>query len=193
MFITKRRFLITILPTQAALSLCTRAFAQGAGVPLTPGCKDAHEPTVAQTAGPFYTASAPLKRDLTGDVADGQPITLAGHVLDTQCRPVPNAMVEIWHADRDGRYDTTGFALRGHQFTDNAGRWGFDTIVTQHYSFRTAHYHFRVTGSRGRSLTTQLYFPDHPRNKGDSLFDPRLLLQMEERVSRRIGRFNFVV
>lgn len=68
---------------------------------------------VAQTAGPFYTASAPLKRDLAADVADGQPITLAGHVLDTQCRPVPNAMVEIWHADRDGRYDTTGSLYAG--------------------------------------------------------------------------------
>lgn len=160
---------------------------------LTPGCRTAAELTVAQTAGPFYKPDSPLKRDLGVEVAGGTPITLAGFVRDAQCRAVPNAMVEVWHADKSGRYDNTGFALRGHQFTDEAGRWGFTTIVTQHYSFRTAHYHFRVTRADGRTLITQLYLPDHPRNGADSLFDERLLLKMDEGRSRRVGRFDFVV
>lgn len=193
MLATKRSFLIALLSTPPALSLGNAASGAVTGPPLTPGCAETHEPTVAQTAGPFYTAGAPLKRDLRADAAGGRPITLAGFVLDGRCRAVPNARVEIWHADREGRYDNAGFALRGHQFTDEAGRWGFTTIVTQHYSFRTAHYHFRVTRPDGRRLTTQLYLPDHPRNQGDHLFDPRLLLQVDERGSSRIGRFDFVV
>lgn len=45
----------------------------------------------------------------------------------------------------------------------------------------------------GRMLTTQLYFPDHPRNRSDRLFDPRLVLHMGSDRGLRIGRFDFVV
>lgn len=193
MIVTKRRFLMALLSTPPALLRSSPTFGQTEELSTTPGCGEAHELTVAQTAGPFYKAGAPLKRDLGAEAAADTAITLAGFVLDAHCRAVPNAMVEIWHADSEGRYDNAGYTLRGHQFTDNAGRWGFNTIITQHYSFRTAHYHFRVTLVDGRSLTTQLYLPDHPRNKGDRLFDSRLLLQFELRGSRRIGRFDFVV
>jgi protocatechuate 3,4-dioxygenase beta subunit len=134
--------------------------------------------TVRQTAGPFYMPDAPLKRDLASDVEGGPPLTLAGFVLDPRCQPIPGAMVEIWHADENGEYDNDGFRLRGHQLTDAEGRWGFTTIVTQHYAFRTAHYHFNVRRPDGGLLTTQLYFPNHPRNTSDRLFDPRLVLHM---------------
>ncbi len=107
-------------------------------------------------------------------------MTLLGFVLDRNCQPVPGAMVEIWHADNQGRYDNRGHRLWGHQFTDEAGRWRFETIVTQHYAFRTAHYHFRVRPEEGRLLTTQLYLPEHLRNQDDPYFDPRLLLTISQ-------------
>ncbi|GEC37770.1 hypothetical protein EME01_18420 [Sinorhizobium meliloti] len=100
-------------------------------------------------------------------------------------------MVEIWHADERGEYDNDGYRWRAYQLTDDAGRWGFDTILTQHYSFRTAHYHIRVQPRGGEVLTTQLYFPDHPRNHGDRLFDPRLVMALDD--DRSTGRFDFVV
>lgn len=101
--------------------------------------------------------------------------------------------MEIWHADEAGHYDNSGFLLRGHQRTDTQGRWAFQTIVTQHYSNRTAHYHFRVQRPGARTLVTQLYFPDHPRNAGDGIFDPRLLMRMGRNATTEMGRFDFVI
>jgi protocatechuate 3,4-dioxygenase beta subunit len=134
-----------------------------------------------------------LKRDLRADAPNGQPLTLVGFVVDTRCRPMPGALVEIWHADETGAYDNAGFRLRGHQFTDEAGRWGFTTIVPAQYPGRTRHYHIKVQRRGGNALTTQLYFPDEPRNRRDGLFDPRLTLRMSEDAGARIGRFDFVV
>ncbi|ANG98748.1 hypothetical protein A8A54_19290 [Brucella pseudogrignonensis] len=102
-------------------------------------------------------------------------------------------MVEIWHADSHGDYDNQGHRLRGHQLTDDKGRWGFDTIVTRHYAFRTAHNHFRLrrTDEDGHTLTTQLYFPAHPRNLRDPYFDRRLVLDLSH--DKRQARFDFVI
>lgn len=189
---TRRWILTALLSAPPTFMLRDVAGAQGS-LPLTPGCDSNSATTVAQAAGPFYTPNAPLKRDLFADAPRGRPLTLVGFVLDTKCNPVKGALVEIWHADQQGEYDNAGHRLRGHQITDEAGRWGFSTIVTQHYSFRTAHYHFRVRAPGGRPLTTQLYFPDHPRNAADRLFDRRLVMTMSGDAGRHIGRFDFVV
>ena len=45
----------------------------------------------------------------------------------------------------------------------------------------------------GRILTTQIYFPDEGRNRRDGIFDPRLLLAVDETKQGRTGRFNFVL
>ena len=176
----------------AALLAPQSLLAQALQLPLTPACGD-DKPTPSQTAGPYYRPSSPQRRDLRTEFGHGNPMDLAGFVVDTQCRPLSNVMVEIWHADDAGRYDNSGFRLRGHQLTDAQGRWAFETILTQHYSVRTAHYHFRVQRPEGRALITQLYFPDHPRNAGDSIFDPRLLMKVSRQGERQMGRFDFVV
>lgn len=193
---TRRSILATILTVPPAMLL--RGGAAGAqdgalGLPLTPSCGDDPKPTVAQTAGPFYTPDSPLKRDLFADAPRGRPMTIAGFVVDARCKPLPGALVEIWHADEQGEYDNTGYRLRGHERTDDAGRWGFTTIETEPYTGRTAHYHFRVQAPGRRPLITQLYFPDNPGNRADRLFDSRLVLQMSQAAGRRVGRFNFVV
>ncbi len=159
----------------------------------TPACADAAEPTRAQTEGPYFTPRSPLKRDFAADSPGGTRITVAGFVLDTACRPQPAALVELWHADADGRYDNDGFRLRGHQFTDPDGRWAFDTIVPGRYSRRTPHFHVKVQRRGGPVLTTQLYFPGEPGNTRDRMFDERLLLAVSEVGGGRIGRFDFVV
>jgi protocatechuate 3,4-dioxygenase beta subunit len=192
---SRRSVLTTILSVPPALLLpATFARAQDAlPLPPTPSCGDDVGLTASQTAGPFYLPDAPLKRDLFVDVAEGRRILLAGFVTDVQCKPIEGAVVEIWHADQEGEYDNAGYRLRGHQITDSTGRWSFLTIETHQYGSRTAHYHFRVKAPDRALLTTQLYFPDHPRNKTDSIFDPRLVMKIGEDGSRRIGRFDFVV
>jgi protocatechuate 3,4-dioxygenase beta subunit len=165
---------------------------QGARIEPTPSC-DAHDPTPPQTAGPFYKPASPEQRTLRRGIARGQPLDLAGHVLDTHCRPLAGVIVEIWHADDRGHYDNAGFRLRGWQRTDAAGRWAFDTITTRDYPGRTAHYHFRLQRPDGRTLVTQLYFPGHPRNARDRMFDPRLVMRLAVTGDRRMGSFDFAL
>jgi protocatechuate 3,4-dioxygenase beta subunit len=168
------------------------AFAQTAPA-LTPACNDGDAPTIAQTEGPFFTPDTPLKQDLAADSPSGERITVAGYVVDGRCQPVPKALIEIWHADENGAYDNRGYKLRGHQFSDDAGRWWFTTIVPAAYPGRTRHYHFKVQKPGGRVLTTQLYFPGEPLNLRDRIFDDRLLMSVSEAADGKFGRFDFVL
>ncbi|OED00731.1 intradiol ring-cleavage dioxygenase [Rhizobium sp. YK2] len=190
-----RRSLLTAFLTLPILEAArTRAFAQAAPeLPLTPACDDGDEPTLEREAGPFFKPNSPLKRDLYPDSPRGERITVAGFVFDTRCRPLSGSLVEIWQADEKGDYDSAGFRLRGHQFTDTQGRWWFNTIVPALYPGRTRHFHFRVQRSGGRLLTTQLYFPGETRNAGDRLFDEALLLDIKQTGDGRFGRFDFVI
>jgi protocatechuate 3,4-dioxygenase beta subunit len=84
--------------------------------------------------------------------------------------------------------------LRGHQFTDSAGRYRLDTIVPGLYTGRTKHIHVKVQRPGGEVLTTQLFFPGVSANAGDRLYEPDLLLRRWRRVrARRSGRFDFVL
>jgi protocatechuate 3,4-dioxygenase beta subunit len=162
-------------------------------LPLTPRCTDGDEPTVAQTPGPFYLPNSPLKRDFAADAPGGEPILLQGLVRDSRCRPIAGALIELWHADQNGDYDTVGFRLRGHQFADANGRWSFATIVPAPYPGRTRHFHLRAQPPDRAVLTTQLYFPGETRNARDSLFDERLLLKIRQRRTGKVGRFDIVL
>lgn len=187
-----RRTLLSIFAATAALPLLgRRGMAQT--VPLTPECRGEGKPTIAQTEGPFFTPNTPLKRDFAADVPGGEKMLLAGHVLDTGCRPVAGALIELWHADPAGHYDNQGYRLRGHQFADAEGRWSFATIVPALYPGRTRHYHVKVQRQGGRVLTTQLYFPDETGNRRDGLFREELLMRVVRQEGGRAGRFDFVI
>jgi len=77
---------------------------------ITPSCGSDDEPTRSSTEGPFYSNQPPEKSDFRGD-ADGDPVTLIGFVLTRDCQPVSGAIVDLWHANRDGEYDNRGFRL----------------------------------------------------------------------------------
>lgn len=190
-----RRLLLATLAALPPASLFSPAAPSAGAEPLapTPACGDDDDPTPAQTAGPYYKPASPLRSDLRTPFGRGEAMDLGGLVLDPRCRPLPEVLVEIWHADDVGTYDNAGFRLRGHQFTDAQGRWAFQTILTRHYSIRTAHYHFRVQAPGTRALVTQLYFPDHPRNAGDSIFNPRLLMTTGRNGATHTGRYDFVL
>lgn len=120
-------------------------------------------------------------------------MTIAGTVLDTSCRPVEGALVQVWHADTHGEYGGQGQQFRGVHRSDADGRWWFSTIVPALYPGRTRHYHFKVQPPGRPLLTTQLFFPGEPRNATDRLFDERLVLQLTQTANGQFGRFDFVV
>ncbi|MCX5493938.1 intradiol ring-cleavage dioxygenase [Kaistia dalseonensis] len=191
---SRRSLLITFLTLPLIHAARARAYAQvGSELPLTLECRDADDVTLEREAGPFFRPNSPQNRELHVDAPGGERIAVAGFVLDHRCRPLAGSLVEIWHADENGDYDSTGFRLRGHQFTDEQGRWWFNTIVPALYPGRTRHFHFKVQRPGGRVLTTQLYFPGEPRNVGDGLFHETLLLDMKQTGDGRFGRFDFVV
>ena len=193
---TRRHAILALLAGAAATPLLGRV-AQGQGVPTallpTPACADDDEPTVSQTEGPYFSANSPLRQDFTGDGTSGERLVIGGLVLDTACNPVPEAIIELWHADAEGNYDNEGFRCRGHGFSDVEGRWWFATIVPGLYPGRTRHYHLKVQRPGGAALTTQLYFPDEAQNQRDGIFDERLLLRMEAEDGERYGLFDFVL
>ncbi|MEA2317837.1 MAG: hypothetical protein QOD44_2026, partial [Solirubrobacteraceae bacterium] len=123
----------------------------------------------------------------------GTPLLLTGDVVDTSCRPVRGALLDFWQADADGRYDNSGFTLRGHQFADGRGRYGLRTIVPGLYPGRTRHIHVKVQRPHGDVLTTQLYFPGEPRNRSDSIFDDSLVMDIRRAGAGRRARFRFVL
>ncbi len=163
-------------------------------VPVT--CQPSLVPTIAQTEGPMYLANPPQRANFREDArnAGGEPVTLAGRVMGTDCRPIANARVDVWHTDARGAYDMTPtYTSRGYVLTDSEGRYQFETIVPGIYTGRTAHIHVKVTPPGGRTLTTQLYFPNEATNAGDAIFDHRLLVKLEETPQGKRATFDFVV
>ena len=150
--------------------------------------------TRGRTEGPYYTPQTPLRADLREPDTSGQPLVLQGMVLTRDCRPVAGAVIDIWHSDEDGRYDNSGFRYRGHQFTDGAGAFRFETIRPARYARRTPHIHVKVQGESTRALTSQLFFPDLPvENARDGIFREDLLLDLSRGPDGWLGRFDFVL
>jgi protocatechuate 3,4-dioxygenase beta subunit len=170
-----------------------RAQAQEALLPATPQCGDDHEPTPRQTEGPYFTPNSPERASLIETGMTGDRIALVGFVLDRRCRPVPGALLDLWHCDADGRYDNVGYRLRGHQFCDAEGRFVFETIVPGRYPSRTRHFHIKVQAPGQDILTTQLYFPGEPGNERDWIFDEALLLDLKQDAATRLGRYDFIL
>jgi len=189
---SRRSILATGALAASGFVTLDRALAQTPLAP-TPECHDGDDATLRQTEGPFFKPSSPERADLVEPGVAGQPIELAGFVLTRACRPVANALLDLWHADDKGDYDNSGFRLRGHVRADADGRYRFRTIVPGAYEGRTRHFHLKVVPLGGRLLTTQLYFPGEPRNAKDGLFRKELLMRTAKNEGALAGRFDFVV
>ena len=94
---------------------------------------------------------------------------------------------------RRGEYDNSGFHLRGHQFSDDAGRYRLETIVPAIYPGRTRHIHVKVQAPGSPLLTTQVYFPGVAENQHDFLFRRELLMALRDGAGTEAGRFDFVL
>lgn len=172
--------------------MLSRNSARAQLLPPTPSCGPNDAPTLAGGQGPFYTPRTPRKSNFRPD-APGEGLALVGFVVNRDCRPIADALVDLWHADARGEYDNDGYRLRGHQLTDAQGRYVFETIVPGPYGRRTPHYHVKVQAPGGRVLTTQLYFPGVASNDSDFGFDQRLLMRVENASDGKVGRFDFVL
>lgn len=124
-----------------------------------------------QMAGPFPLDEQFRRRDITEGLP-GHPVRLGLRVVDGGCVPIPEAEVEVWHADASGDYSAfedggggkdegpgTTF-LRGTQVTDTDGIVELRTIYPGWYRGRAVHIHVRVRVAGDLVLTSQMYFDD---------------------------------
>ncbi len=119
----------------------------------------------------------------------GERITVTGRVLDSDGRPVPDTLIEIWQANASGRYAhkvddhdaplDPNFDGGGRCLTDSRGRYRFVTIKPGPYpwrnhlnAWRPAHIHFSLLGRAfTQRLVTQMYFPGDPLFAQDPIFN----------------------
>jgi protocatechuate 3,4-dioxygenase, beta subunit len=150
--------------------------------------------TLTEVTGPLLGEGrvGELDHDLTrqhGEEPQGQRIIVYGRVLESDGRPVPDTLVEIWQANAGGRYRHDGdqhpspldpnFTGLGRTLTDRDGNYEFITIQPGAYpwgnhpnAWRPAHIHFSLFGrSFTQRLVTQMYFPGDPLFPFDPIFN----------------------
>jgi protocatechuate 3,4-dioxygenase beta subunit len=189
---TRRRFLLGAGALAAGCELVRGEDALAQELSPTPVCHNGDDPTVRQTEGPFFKPRSPRRMNLR-EGEGGRSVELAGFVLSRRCRPLPGALVDLWHADERGDYDGAGFRYRGHVLTATDGSFRFRTIMPAVYPGRTRHYHVKVQAPGSRLLTTQLYFPDEPENRRDGLFRRELLMRVAAGGDGLAARFDFIL
>jgi protocatechuate 3,4-dioxygenase beta subunit len=152
----------------------------------TPAVADPDDATPSVGEGPFFRPRSPERTTLLEPGTDGTPFELTGRVLATDGTPIAGAVVDFWHSDAGGSYDTSGNRFRGHQRTDTDGRYVLRTIEPGAYGGMAKHFHVKLAGG-GRALTTRLEFPEDARAFS---LDPRLLIRVARAGS---GRFDLVL
>jgi len=122
--------------------------------------------TVEQTEGPYYFDADKVRSDIRED-REGARLRIALRVRDgSSCKPIPDAVVDLWHADAGGAYSGFDGAasrtryLRGAQVTNKDGVVEFVTVYPGWYQGRTTHIHAKVHIDNATVLTTQLFFED---------------------------------
>lgn len=157
--------------------------------------------------GPLYVPGAPASRyeaRLDDDSSSiGELFVMEGQVLDTEQRPVANAVMDVWHANEVGGYShffpgLKDFELRRKIETDAQGRYRFRSFLPPGYAIppnsptselftalgrhgkRPAHVHFFVVAPGLRTLTTQINVPGDTFLDDDFAFATRdgLILEM---------------
>jgi catechol 1,2-dioxygenase len=132
--------------------------------------------------GPLYVAGAPLTVGTArlDDGSDpGKTLIMHGVVRDVAGNLLPDAIVDVWHANTKGMYSffddsQTRYNLRRRIKTDAQGRYEFRSIMPSGYGCppdgptqalltaigrhgrRPAHIHFFVSAPGHRYLTTQV-------------------------------------
>ena len=145
-------------------------------------------PIPSQTVGPFFHLGLTGTRSagtLVTPESRGERIRLVCRVLDGEGVPVPDAMIEIWQANAEGRYnhpeDTQDKELDpsfhgfGRLATDEHGMCRFETIRPGRVAgpggaLQASHINVSVF-ARGilKRLATRIYFAGDPHTLNDAV------------------------
>jgi protocatechuate 3,4-dioxygenase, alpha subunit len=141
--------------------------------------------TPSQTVGPFFKPGLIRSGQewMVTPKSRGERITIEGRVLDGDAAGVSDAMIELWQANADGRYDhpddsqekliDPDFHGFGRAATDERGCFRFYAIKPGSVPgpgniLQAPHINVSIF-ARGllKRLATRIYFPDEPLNTAD--------------------------
>jgi protocatechuate 3,4-dioxygenase, alpha subunit len=171
--------------------------------------------TTSQTVGPYFSIGLTrLKQDnLAGPGVSGERVTIEGRVLDGDGQPVPDALIELWQANANGKYAhpdddqnkplEPGFTGYGRIPTDDNGKFRFATIKPGQVpgpDGKSQAPHIAVSVfARGllRRLVTRIYFPDEPANAKDFVLNlvepPRRDTLVAKKIPGQVGALEWNV
>lgn len=143
--------------------------------------------TPSQTVGPFFRPSliAVGAENLVREETRGDRVIVEGRVIDGDGAPVTDAMLEIWQANAEGKYDhreddqekllDPSFHGYGRTGTDETGAFRFHTIKPGPLpdakgGVQAPHINLSIF-ARGllKRLVTRIYFPDESLNATDAV------------------------
>ena len=144
--------LILMVPAKTVLAQSQTALSQSANSDTK--C----EPTPVDYLGPFYKAGAPVRSRV------GKGYQLTGHVMSSaDCTPIVEAMIELWLTGPDGSYDDDH---RATIFSNDSGKYQFESNFPPGYSGRPPHIHIRVSANGFKTLATQ-HYPESGQKVGE--------------------------
>ena len=153
--------------------------------------------------GPYFVCTPATGKDIAIDQS-GQPLTIAMRLVDADCNPIPNGVVDIWACNADGFYagysnnpdkrppmlkamlfghlkpDAEERFCRGALRTDADGISEFNSIYPGYYYGQPVHVHFKVHVDGKNMLTSQANFPEN--------WNERIMKQTPYNKSRAIQR-----
>jgi protocatechuate 3,4-dioxygenase alpha subunit len=174
--------------------------------------------TPSQTVGPFFKPALIRSgsESLVRPKSRGEPITIEGCILDGDAVAVCDAMIELWQANADGRYDHPDdlqeklidpeFHGFGRAATDELGRFRFHTIKPGAATgpanlIHAPHINVSIF-ARGllKRLVTRIYFPGEQLNAKDAVLNTvaparrsTLIARIEKSDQPGIVRFDIVL
>jgi catechol 1,2-dioxygenase len=146
--------------------------------------------------GPFHVADAPelpMGANICLD-AKGEDMVISGRILDTEGKPITDAVIDVWQANDEGFYDVQqkgvqpDFNLRGVFRTGADGAYWFRAVKPKFYPipddgpvgqllgklgrhpYRPAHLHYIIKAKGFETLVTHIFDPDDPYINSDAVF-----------------------
>jgi protocatechuate 3,4-dioxygenase beta subunit len=201
-FLSRRQALRSVLAAPASAILTEKAHAAQAppaAADQPPGqCRLLPQ----AVEGPYYFDPKLVRSDIA-EGRPGIPLRLELRIIESgTCVPIPNARVDVWHADAEGIYSgysgqgpgrdtsTKGESfLRGTQMTDRDGRVTFISVYPGWYPGRTPHIHVKVFIDQKRLATAQVYFPDEFSARIYTTYEPYKLRSTPDTTNDEDGIF----
>lgn len=170
--------------------------------------------TPKQSTGPYYKIPSEISNnDMSNNgKAKGKKIKVYGKILNNNCKPISNVVLDVWQANSYGKYNHEADLSKSRNdknfygyirlISNNKGEYSFFTVLPGNYKVsksltRTPHIHFKVTKNQ-KQLTTQMYFKGNKMNNKDFLFkktinNSSLIAKIDKNFRKTTYKFDIII